>query len=377
MAKKCSLIILGLTPLFFLPATQNFYDTNKWMLMTFGALLTLVFWAVTLLRTQKPLEIHIPSEALGFAALSLAALVGLCAGSTNKIEALLSPLGPITFVAFTILILAGSSATQRDKTYFRWFLYAGTGLIGLIALYQALGIGKLMFPQVSFLADPLWTPTGSVTTTLALFFITISLLVPDTIAAFKKRQESGMVALLAISCVIIAVGAGITIFQFIPKITGMLPFDVGMVVAAQVFKNIRLAAAGVGAENFVTAFTVVRPASFNLGPLAGAAFGTNADFFLHILTVYGLTGLAASLVLAGTLVSGNKKDRSGIAPSVCLAGLLLIPPTVPLLALTAAVLILTHDEKKLPPPKPIMHVNATAVSTKPRSSSFKTYFCRI
>jgi hypothetical protein len=60
----------------------------------------------------------------------------------------------------------------------------------------------------------------------------------------------------------------------------MLPFDVGMVVASQVFKNPTAAAVGVGAENFVTAFTAFRPAGLTVN------FSTNADFFLHMLTVY-------------------------------------------------------------------------------------------
>ncbi|MCX6793886.1 MAG: hypothetical protein NTY06_02160, partial [Candidatus Gottesmanbacteria bacterium] len=108
MVKKFSLtqairwsiiVVLGLTPIFFLTVTQKFYDTNKWMLVTIGALLTLVLWALTLLRHKTPLHITIPSGALGFGALTIASIIGLLIGSTNKIEALLSPLGPVTFLS--------------------------------------------------------------------------------------------------------------------------------------------------------------------------------------------------------------------------------------------------------------------------------------
>ncbi len=337
MAKKISIVVLGLTPLFFLPVTQNFYDTNKWILLGIGGLLVLIFWAITLFRVKMPLRAAFPWGSLGFAALTIASFIGLIAASTNKIEAILSPLGPITFLALTILILTASSMTKQDKVYVRWFLYGIIGLLGLIALYQFLGI--------RYFSDPLWTPTGSVTTTIVLFFITLSLLIPDIIASFKKREEHGTTAFLIISCIIIGVGTGITLFQFIPKIPSLLPFDAGMIVASQIFKNPTAAAVGIGTENFVAAFTAARPASFNTGPLAAVTFTTNADFFLHILTVYGLTGLAAALVLAGSLVTGNKKDWLFFTKCICLASLLFIPPTIPLLAVIAIILILAEGEK--------------------------------
>ncbi len=343
MEKKTIIIILGLLPVFFLPTTQNFYDTNKWMLLAVALLFILVVWAIHLLRVKNPVRVAIPWGAVGFGALTVASVVSLFAVSPNKIEAILSPLGPITFFAFTMLLISGSFMTKQEKMYLRWVLYAVTGLLGLIALYQALGIGKLMFPQVSFLTDPLWTPTGSVTTTIALFFITLSLLMPDTIASLHKRGDQGALALHIIACISITVGAIITIIQFIPKMTtGMLPFDVGMVIASQVLKHPVTAAAGVGAENFVTAFTLSRPAGLT------ANFGANADFFLHMLTVYGIVGLAAALVLVGSLLRGNKQGWLGITKLLCISSLLLIPPTIPLLAVI--VITLLQEEERLPKP---------------------------
>lgn len=345
MAKKIPIVILGLTPLFFLPVTQNSYDTNKWMLLAAGAILIVFFWAIAFFRAKIPVRVMLPWEAFGFAALALASLISVIVVSTNKIEAILSPLGPITFLALTIFVLAGFSMTKQDKLYLKWFLYAVTGALGLIALYQFLGMGKLMFPQVPFLADPLWTPTGAVTATIAIFFITLSLLIPDTVRSFKK-QEYSTPALLVIALIVITLGAVIMLFQFVPKITGILPFDAGMVVASQIFKNPTMATVGVGAENFTTAFTIARPASFNTGPLAAITFATNADFFLHVLTVYGLLGLAAALVFVGSLLTGNKKDWLFFTKCICIAGLLLVPPTIALLAVVAIPLVLAEDGKQ-------------------------------
>ena len=373
MTKKLSIVVLGLTPIFFLPTTQNFYDTNKWMLITVGALLVLILCAFTLLRPKTPLHVTIPTGALGFGALTIASFIGLVAGSTNKIEALLSPLGPITFLALTILVLAASAVTKPWKSFLKWILYAITGVLGLIALYQSLGMGKLMFPQISYLADPLWTPTGSVTTTIALFLITLSILVPDTITSFKKRQEHGTVALLAISLIVITIGTIVTLSQFIPKMAGMLPFDVGMVVASQISKNPTLAVAGVGVENFLTAFTMGRPASLNTTPLSTVIFKTNADFFLHILTVYGLIGLTGALIMVGTLLSGNKKEWLFITKLLCIASLILIPPTIALLTVIATILVLAQGDRQAPKPvtvRPWIRVSAGALLMLTTAASF-------
>jgi tetratricopeptide (TPR) repeat protein len=342
MKKILVILTLGLTPIIFIPATQNFYDTNKWMLLSVGALFILIFWAMRLFRVKNPVRAALSWSALGFGALTLASVVGLIAASTNKIEALLSPIGPVTFLALTILILAASHLTKQEKIYLKWVLYAVTGLLGIIALYQSLGMGKLMFPQVSFLADPLWTPTGSVATTIAIFFITLSLILPDTIASFKKHQEQGYSALLVISLIIITVGVLITLVQFIPKTAVMLPFDVGMVIASQIFKNPVTAAAGIGAENFGTAFTLSRPANLTLN------FSTNADFFLHSLTVFGLTGLAAALILVGNFLNGNKKEWLFITKLLCIASLLVVPPTIPILVVIAIILILSESDRTAP-----------------------------
>lgn len=344
--------VLGLTPVFFLPVTQNFYDTNKWMLLVTGAVMLLLFWAVMLFQIKKPLRIQGIGPILGYGALTVASFIGLAAASTNKIEAVLSPLGPVTFISLTILTIGASGITKQGKTWLKRFLYGAAGILGLIALYQSLGMGKLMFPHTPFLADPLWTPTGSVPSTIVLFVIALSLLIPDIITAVKKRHEHSIIALLVTSLIIIIVGSVITLWQFIPKAGNMLPFNAGWTVAAQIFRSPVPAATGVGAENFITAFTMGRPASLNMTQLSSVNFTTSTDFFLHVLTVYGLVGLAAALILVINLFSGSNRGWMLVTKLATLAGLLLAPPTITLLTVVAAILVLSYDNEKHTPKQP-------------------------
>jgi Flp pilus assembly protein TadD len=326
--------------------TENFYDTNKWMLLCIGALCILIFEAFSLLRTKTSLRITVSSGVIGFGVLAIASTIAVLAGSTNKIEAILLPFGPITFLSLTILIAAGSAITKQGKTWFRGLLYAGAGILGLIAVYQSLGMGKLMFPQISYLQDVLWTPTGSVLTTITIFLITLSLLIPEIVITVKKRQEPATVAVLFISLITILAGAGITIWQCIPKLTSaILPYDVGMTIAGQIFKSPLKSVVGVGVENFLTAITMGRPITIPMAPSVLINFTTNANFFLHMLTAYGLMGLTAATVMVICLLSGSKKEWLFFTKCLCVASLLLIPPTLPLLTVIAAVFIITRKEE--------------------------------
>lgn len=341
-----AMLIVGIAPLFFLPVTQGFYDTNKWVLLTAGALIILAFWGAALLRLKIPMHVRVPGSILGFGAMTAASFIGLFAASTNKIEALLSPLGPITFLSITILLWAASGIKKPAKAHLAWILYITTGILALIAIYQSLGMGKLMFPGISYLSNPLWTPTGSVSTTITLFVIAIALLIPDMIASFKKHEDRSTGALLGICLIMIMLGLGITLAQFIPNIQGMLPVGAGWAVAAHIFRNPQTAIVGTGVENFLTAFTMGRPVNLNITPLGSVNFSTNANFFFHILTVYGLVGLAATGLLVLNLLTSGKSKRFVIASIICVAALLLVPPTIALLTVIALILALAHDESE-------------------------------
>ena len=341
-------LALGLVPIFFLPLTADYYDTSKWFLLTLSAVIILAVGGISLF-SRKTARIPFPTAVWGFGALTLVSLISVLVASPNKVEAIMAPIGPATFAALTILVAAGAAVRPTLRGRLAWVLYSSAAILGLIALYQFLGIGTIMFPSVGFLQDRLWTPTGSPMTTLALLVITFSLAASDIVTRAKTSEEHHLLALKILFAIVMAAGAAVTVWQIIPKMGMLLPLSAGWTVTLEMLKNVKAAIVGVGAENFVSAYTRGRPLWLNGGPLWGARFTTNANFFLHVTTINGLLGFAASLVFARSLFTGKRTGAWRTTTLLCLAALLLVPPTIALVTLIAAVFVLSTDHDQNTP----------------------------
>lgn len=337
MEKKWTTIgAAGLIPVLFLPVTADYYDTNKWILLLLAAACILIVTGISFLIRKENVKYTISDGTLALGGLTVAALISLTLASTNKVEALVNPLGAVTFLALTILAGAAQSFSAQTKRAVIWSMYIGVSIINLIALYQFFGMGKIMFPDLPFLQNALWTPAGTTTTAIAVSCIALALLLPDILQTLKKASEQTAAALLVLAAFVIMAGTALTIWQFIPSIpTGVLPFSAAWTVTLESLKNGKAAVAGVGAENFVSAFTSGKPASLLNTPLWNIRFNTSADFFLHIATVYGLLGLAAALYLAYLLL----RRRHYVALLV----LVLFPPSLTLLTVIAVLLICSDN----------------------------------
>jgi hypothetical protein len=231
--------LVAIVPLLFVPFIQDFYDTGKWYILTLVGLASLALWTVQYVRAKRSIHIEYSPYVLGLLALSISSVVSVLFSSTNKIEALLSPYGPITFVALTLLVLTIASFTNAHTRHqFRWFVYAGVTILSLISLYQFIGIGKSMFPALTFLADPLWTPTGSNFSTIIIFILILPMLIQDVLVQLKTKKETH--AAISIMMVFtILIGVSVTIWKFLPLIqTSLLPFSL-VAITLEILKNLK------------------------------------------------------------------------------------------------------------------------------------------
>lgn len=322
MEEWIAILALGVVPIFFLPVTQDFYDINKLMLLVIAACALLLFRAVRIIRS-KHITLTVSPQGIAYGALLIASLTGVVFASTNKVDALMMPLGPVAMASLLVVTLF----LRRSKAL-EYLFIGSAAVLGLIALYQFVGMGSVMFPTVPFLQDPLWTPTGSTTTTIMIFAVAVAWLVPRV----KKTPTFAITSLLCIVS-----GVGVTVWQFIPRIpTAVIPLPAALAVAIHAARTLKGALVGVGVENFVSAYTMGKPLSLTTTPLWNVRFGVNADFFLHEMTIYGLTGLAAAIIFAWQAVK-----RKSAASWVCFVGLFIVPPTLTLLTLGAIVIVLS------------------------------------
>lgn len=357
-------VVAGI-PLVFVPFIQDFYDAGKWYALAAVGLLSLALWIGQYLFAKRSLHIEFSQFALGLLALSVSSGVSVLFSSTNKIEAVLSPFGPIAFVSLLLLVLTVASFTSAHTRHqLRWFVYGSSTVLSLIAVYQSIGIGKSMFPALTFLADPLWTPTGSSISTITILLLVLPLMLQDVIVQLKGKKESHA-AISIMMFLTTIVGISVTIWKFIPQAqSALLPFSVGWSITLEILKNLKRTLIGIGAENFLTAFSLGRPQSYNVSPVWNIRFTTNANMLFHMTTIYGLTGLASILLLAKSLLPRHTITIASASVYLACAALLFAPPSLAVLyMITLIYLISPHTQKSQQTIKPLGKVWGKGILT--------------
>lgn len=333
-------ITLAGIAIFFLPVTQNFYDTNKWIVLIAVAFLTVLAWAWEYVRGSSKATISLRPSTIGLGAITLASLASLLFISPNKVEAILNPFGPATFLALTIMsLLAPLFWTEHSSRRFLWSLFGAATILGLIAIYQFAGLGKRMFPGIPYLADPLWTPTGAPATTVTLFMLAIPFLVTGIRESKTHKRDTHLGALILMTILTVA-GLGLTLWHGIPRIaTTLLPLTTGWAIMLEILKAPVQALFGAGADNFLAAFSAGRPAAVNTSPVWSIRFTANASLLLHLVTIYGLTGGAAAVLFLRSFLSRQRRDALRISLALGLLALLLVPPNLALLVVLTGLLL--------------------------------------
>jgi len=283
----------------------------------------------------KRIHLSISPVSIGFGMLTIAALLSLLTASTNKIEALVHPLGVITYAClFFISLLLPFMLTKEQKNHMQWAIIGITGLVGLTTIYQQFAITSMLFPQATYLKSNLWNPTGTPISALYLFSLVLPLVIQKIRFSFLHHKEK-LAAAGIVSAVFITIGFGITLWRFIPLIpTVLMPIPVGWTTLLEAFKSGKTALVGIGAENFLSAYATGRPVNINQTPLWNTGFSTSATLMLHTATTLGLAGLTALVVFLITWLSRLPKTIElkliWIMAALCIV---FLPPSIPLLLL--------------------------------------------
>jgi len=339
-------IVLVLVPIFFLSLTQNYYDTNKWMLLTTGALVILLLWALRTLVT-KTAVITVSPLTIGLGALTFAEAASLAIASTNKVEAAVNTFGVATVTSLMFLVLLGGHViTGNRKTILRWSFFTVMSVLGLIAICQVLGFGKIFESRLPFLSDPLWTPTGSSVSLIVLLLTVLPICIEEAITSLRAKRELPFVN-AAIATLIATVTIMSTTCQFLPKLPGVvLPLRYGWAVMGNTMKNPILALFGVGSENFLPAFSASRPAALNMTGFWTARFIVSSSTFLHLTTTLGLLGIFAIGLLLCGLWHRNLTIGEKVSALIGMLAVLFAPPSFVVLVLLVTLVCIQTGKKQ-------------------------------
>ncbi len=336
------LVLLSSTPLLFVPVLQDFYDTGKQYILIIIAIGSLALWASTHIRKTSHAHLTLSPAVYGFATLFVASLLSLI-NSSNKIEAIVHPFGPITFLSLTlILMIIPSLVTDHIRKFFAWSIYTVVSLLSILSIYQFFGLGKSLLQTASFLADPLWTPTGYSLSTITIALATLPLLVFEIRTALKEKHEA-KTAISIVMTSIICVSLGLTLFQFIPKSrTSLLPLAEGWRIMLETLKNPKSAILGIGAENFLYAFSKGRSILYNVSPIWNIRYIASASSIFHMVTVFGLVGLVGFGMLFRSFLIKTESLYTSMSLWILAVSLLLTPPSISVYIFCALLMILAY-----------------------------------
>lgn len=359
---------LGLLPLFFLPFTQDFYDTNKWLLLVVSALIIVTAWTVrSVLHHAVIIAWNSTTKSLGL--LAVTALTSLLVASPNKVEAMVASFGPGTFLAlFLIMLLGPTFLDEKTHATMRWVLYAAVSLTGLVAIYQFFGLARVTgltgLPGLAYLADPLWTPVGTSVGLMTILGVTLPLLIGEILHRKKQGHDTHMITAF-IMTIATAGGLLFTAIQALPLLfADMLPYWAAWQILLESYKNGKQLLVGVGVENFISAFTVGRPSAFNMAAAWSTRYTLSSSLLFHFATIYGVMGVAALGYFFISMIKGTYAIPILISRIVAIAALALLPPSFPALVLVVILLTLdTHEHSShlALPKKPLLIYGAGIV----------------
>jgi tetratricopeptide (TPR) repeat protein len=342
--------VFFLSILLFLPFFSEYYQIGKFVTLIVGMLILLVLWSVKTMITGA-IDIPNPKIIAGFGVLFLASLISLFTNTSNKVEALINPTaGAVIFGGLNLILLfADTQLDDKMRQIARWSLYILASLMSIISIYMFFGIGKLMFPGVAYLVEPLWNPLGSSLMLVTIIVITIPLALEEAVIQVKKHHEVGIPAAIIMSILLIA-SLGLSVYQIVPKLnTMLLPIGAAWSILLEMYKSFRFALFGVGTDNFINAFSAGRPSALNLGPVWNLRFTTSASTILHIATTLGLLGLSGIGILIWSLISTILKNPgwgTRISVIFVIISLFIAPPHIAVWLLIAFLLIILNSKNE-------------------------------
>ena len=335
------LTIIFIFPFFFLPATQEFFLTNKLYLLVFSALFLLLISTIKIAVTKKiSWQKGAFDNLLVLFLLSLA--ISIIISSPNKVQALLNPnFGFLTFFSLTVLyfylsriptdkktdlhqspISTNLHKSQFISTYLHLSLSISSFLLSLFTIiFFFQPFKNVNLPQsLAFLKSPSFTPIGS-QLDLAIFLgFFVVLRLAQTLTYTKNNNEENKknkksLILNTFYLIPTLIALSLTLYSLLkpistninqsPSVSNLLPpFRLSWYAAVEILKNPKTAFFGVGVDNFASIFTRVKDITYNQSNLWQVfSFNFSRSAILHLFTEAGLLGLTTFSLLVFLIIN--------------------------------------------------------------------------
>lgn len=345
------LVVVFLFPILFIPVTPDFYQTNKLYVFIIATLLLGILWFVESLIKKKATFV-ITNTTKGLLVLAVAVTIATLIGTQNRVEALLTPLGGLFFTGGFFFLLFSQQAEGEHATDVKTALLSSLILLAIVTIYHASGITNTLVTRFIFLRDPLWSPSGSMLTTLVLFLASIPLFAQLIAASKTKGAGERIVALVlpAAGLFLIVLASGFSLYQIIKHPVVNLSVPASVQIALTSWRQTQHAIAGVGLASYISAFAANKPVSLNQTSLWNTYVTSATGLFTHFATTTGIIGLAALLFawISPLFVYRKGTNQWGTLGSYFVLTLLLflVPPTLPFVLFWITLLLLMEKDQE-------------------------------
>jgi len=326
-------LIIFVLPLLFVPSLFSVYALPKTVLLIVGVL---VGWGIVLVQNLK-LKVKSPATSYQLPFIALAAVfivsslfqptaamrINALTGKTAIIFAgvLLALLIPHLSSSSLILPLSPLSPLSS-------FL-ASTVILALISIFQYAGLLSKWIAWVP-LKQAVWTPTGSILTTLALILVAVVYLVVRLIKNIRENQLSISANLFILALLVVLIlGEVLGILALIESKPLFISPTAAWVVAVEGFKTAKTALLGAGPGNFQIAYRRFRPVIVNNTQAWNFYFNSSFGEYLSLLTEVGILGLLALIWIIFSFRHSERSEESSVAFSFPLISLLLLALFIP------------------------------------------------
>lgn len=307
------LLLLFLLPLFFLPLTPDFFDFNKMVLLVLGTLVLAIIWALR--QAQGKLTFITTPLDLPVFAVAAIFLLSTFLRTLNKADAFLFPGTATIILALTLLYFLITQTLHKNLNVLRTTLYAlltSALFVSLVAITASLGILENIPQLPGYLKSRTFSLIGAPLPTITFLLVMLPLAIAQVIKARRDKLLTTYHLLLSILLVLAITSIVFQISPGRPTSPRILPISVGWSIAVETLKVSPL---GVGPGNFVSAFNLSRPLSYNQTDLWNTRFAVSSNWYLQLFTEVGILGLLVFLFLVWrivTLVRSIKEENSDL-----------------------------------------------------------------
>lgn len=355
-------LISFLIPVYFLTITQEFFNVNKFYLIGFVTILSLVLLTINFIIHKKiSWKKSIFDNSIFLFLFFYATSVVLV--SPNKIQALtVLPNGFFVFLFLAILffVINNNLKLHQKENIFKGLNYSALvlALLNIVMFFEPFKNVKLP-DSLSFLKVQTFSPIGT-QVDLAIFLGFFAIF--NLFKFLNKKEEEGekvfskeIVMLGSLFLIIISLSLSLylvfkpikiadnqttSIYQSLP------PFSITWYSAIETLKNPMSLFLGFGPDNFAAVYTKVKPVEYNTTAIWNLNFAQGSNFLLQLWTEGGLLSLLSFGILLFVLIkktASRKHEKYLLYSSIYLVLALFVAPTS-ITILTLLFLLLTQVE---------------------------------